>query len=1214
MFLTGGLFAATLAWAGSPVSANPPASVPVASPGNGDKIETKDENKGDLSFPHVSDQVIIAFEPGLGQAQRDEARRAVQARSSEPLSSLASDSEVLTLGNGVGVARALEALRNAPGVRYAEPNYILTTAETSNDPDYVSGILWGMHGASTSPANAFGSRAGEAWTNGYIGSRNVVIGVIDEGIDVNHPDLRSNIWVNPGEIAGDGIDNDANGFVDDVNGFDFVGNDGTVMDGSGDDHGTHVAGTIGAQGGNGVGVVGVNWNVTMISAKFLGSNGGTTENAVRAVDYITDLKTRYSLNIVATSNSWGGGGFSQALLDAINRGGNQGILFIAAAGNSSDNNDAGNYYPSNYQCTNGGTRGYDCVLAVAATTSTGGIAGFSSYGLTTVDIGAPGVGIQSTLPVNTYGSYNGTSMATPHVSGAAALCKSANPSMTAAQVRTALVESVRSTESLAGKTLNAGRLDVTALLKKCAPTSSSMSGSPGTLTGAAQGLTAVRLNWTDSVSNETGYVIQRAPSSNGTCGSFSTVGNVGADNNWYHVSGLQAGVEFCFRVGATNAIATQWSNQISVSTPPPPPLPTQYTCSAATYSWITPPVDAATYALADDSSAQISIPFGFDLYDTPVTTASISSNGFLRLGSGAATQYVHAPIPSSTDPNSIAAGWWMDFNPALGGQIRSHVSGVSPNRMLVVSWIDIRPFGSTTSNGATFQIVLDEATRSITYQYLDTIVGQTSMDSGRTGVAGIEGADGSYGTQISYNTASLLNSSAVRCSRLSGPVIETASLPAGVRGQVYSQTIAVSGGTGTKTLSVASGSLPPGLSLSGFVIAGTPSVAGTYPFTLQVQDQNNLSSTKALQIVIAEPVGVATTSLSDATVGSAYSQTLVATGGTAPYTWAVSSGLLPTGLDLSATGVISGTPSSTAKNSSFAVKVTDADGKVATTTLDIRVNVTITTASVASATQETSYSQTLTSVGGAAGAAHTWELFSGALPAGLSLDPGTGVISGIPTSSAVDSTFEVEVTDGTLEGTSRRSYTMSVVQMLKVTTASLTDGKVASPYSQMLSASGASGSTTWAVSSGSLPGGLTLNTSTGLISGTPTTSGTVNFTVSVTDAAARSASKNLSITVLAQTSPATFSKTSPKNGATRISRSSTLSWGTSTRATEYRYCIDTSNNNTCNSSWIRTTGLSVSLSSLPTKTTHYWQILAVNTLTGEITEANTNTWWRFTTS
>ena len=155
---------------------------------------------------------------------------------------------------------------------------------------------------------------------------------------------------------------------------------------------THVSGTIGGQGGNGIGVAGVNWQVSLISGKFLGSNGGYTSGAVSAVDYMTWLKVNKGLNIVATSNSWGGGGFSQALLDAINRGGDANILFIAAAGNSSSNNDVTDNFPSNYECTNGGTRGWDCVIAVAAIDSSGNLASFSSYGATRVDLGAPEIG------------------------------------------------------------------------------------------------------------------------------------------------------------------------------------------------------------------------------------------------------------------------------------------------------------------------------------------------------------------------------------------------------------------------------------------------------------------------------------------------------------------------------------------------------------------------------------------------------------------------------------------------------------------------------------------------------------------------------------------------------------------------------------------------------------------------------------------------------
>ena len=206
---------------------------------------------------------------------------------------------------------------------------------SSNDPGVGSGSLWGRYGESSSPANAYGSQAAEAWSRGYTGSDSVVVGIIDEGYQNTHPDLIGNAATNPGEIAANGIDDDGNGYVDDLYGWDFDGNNASIYDGTGDDHGTHVAGTIGGQGGNGIGVAGVNWNVSLLSGKFLGANGGTTANAIKAVDYFTDLKTRHGLNLVATNNSWGGGGFSQGLYDAIARANAASILFVAAAGNSS---------------------------------------------------------------------------------------------------------------------------------------------------------------------------------------------------------------------------------------------------------------------------------------------------------------------------------------------------------------------------------------------------------------------------------------------------------------------------------------------------------------------------------------------------------------------------------------------------------------------------------------------------------------------------------------------------------------------------------------------------------------------------------------------------------------------------------------------------------------------------------------------------------------
>ena len=416
----------------------------------------------------VPGELLIQFRAGASETAKAQARGRVGAEHDEVIVDETGREdgkgtlELARIPPGLAIAAAARGLEADPAVEFAEPNWVYYHTATSSDPYYTNGSLWGMYGAATSPANQYGSRAGEAWAAGHTGSNSVYVGIIDEGIQFTHPDLSKNVWNNPFDWA-DGVDNDGNGYVDDIHGWDFDGRNNTIYDGgtrgSLDDHGTHVAGTIGAAGAeaDGVGVVGVNWDVTMISGKFLGRRGGTTANAIKAVDYFTDLKTRHGLNIVATNNSWGGGGFSQGLLEAIVRGANANILFIAAAGNGGsdqvgDDNDTVASYPSNYNS--------DAVIAVAAITSSGAKSSFSNYGATTVDIGAPGSGVMSTTAYNTYSSYSGTSMATPHVTGAAALYASMYPGATGAVIKAAILNSAVPTASLSGKTVTGGRLNV----------------------------------------------------------------------------------------------------------------------------------------------------------------------------------------------------------------------------------------------------------------------------------------------------------------------------------------------------------------------------------------------------------------------------------------------------------------------------------------------------------------------------------------------------------------------------------------------------------------------------------------------------------------------------------------------------------------------------------------------------------------------------------
>ena len=295
----------------------------------------------------VPDEVLVKFRPGTAAADKSAARGRANAVGAEVITTPLmrqlgeGDIELVRLPAGMTVANAMARLKGHFAVEYAEPNWIYRHDAVSNDTYYTNGSLWGMYSgdSSVSPsvaANANGSGAEKAWsstTSNKTDCSSVYVGIIDEGYMHTHEDLAASAGTNPGEVAGNGVDDDGNGYVDDVYGWDFDGNNNSVFDGTGDDHGTHVAGTIGGNGGNGKGVAGVCWSVKLLSGKFLGNRGGTTDNAIRAVDYFTNLKIRQGINLVATNNSWGGGGFSQALYDAIERANAAGILFVAAAGN-----------------------------------------------------------------------------------------------------------------------------------------------------------------------------------------------------------------------------------------------------------------------------------------------------------------------------------------------------------------------------------------------------------------------------------------------------------------------------------------------------------------------------------------------------------------------------------------------------------------------------------------------------------------------------------------------------------------------------------------------------------------------------------------------------------------------------------------------------------------------------------------------------------------
>lgn len=389
--------------------------------------------------------------------------------------------QLVHLNDDKNFDRALEILGQHPDVEYAEPNFIYRLIEpivedqTKNLVDsiigdfpytnYSPGVprfgeLWGMHNTGQGTPSGSSSIAGadidalRAWAI-ETGSHNVRIAVIDTGIDYTHSDLADNIWVNEAELNGEpGQDSDGNGYVDDVYGYDFSRDRGDPMDGNG--HGTHCAGTIGALHQNDLGVAGVMADVEMVAVKFLSDAGsGTTANAIRAVDYAT------TVGVDIMSNSWGGGGRSQALKDAIIRANEEGILFVAAAGNSSADNDVRASYPANYNVDN--------VISVAATTGTDALASFSSYGRTSVHTAAPGFHTLSTTPNDRYSVFSGTSMATPHVSGALGLLIAKEGRLPVNEVRERLIATADPVPSLRGRVVGSGRLNAYNLLTDTRP-------------------------------------------------------------------------------------------------------------------------------------------------------------------------------------------------------------------------------------------------------------------------------------------------------------------------------------------------------------------------------------------------------------------------------------------------------------------------------------------------------------------------------------------------------------------------------------------------------------------------------------------------------------------------------------------------------------------------------------------------------------------------
>jgi subtilisin family serine protease len=371
------------------------------------------------------------------------------------------------LPSDLSVESAVTTLKEDPRIERVEPNWIVTMTQAPNDPYYIANSQWAINKI----------QAPGAW-DFSVGSASVTVAVIDTGLNYTHPDISANVWSNPGDVCGDSLDNDGNGYVDDCRGWNFVGDNNNPADGNG--HGTHVAGIIGAVGNNGIGVTGVAWNVKIMPLQMLDAWGsGSVWDAIQAINYARVKGAR------VINASWTSAGFSQSLQDAIQAFTAGGGIFVAAAGNSEGtdpgtNNDTSPLYPASFLVSG--------LITVAASDAGDNLTSYSDYGKNTVHVAAPGQGIVSTyLPGSTYATASGTSMATAHVSGLAALIFAVNPLLTGTQVKQVIMQNVDPVTVLADKVASGGRINAYAAVRSAVSTTTSSGGNTSSGEGGGGG-------------------------------------------------------------------------------------------------------------------------------------------------------------------------------------------------------------------------------------------------------------------------------------------------------------------------------------------------------------------------------------------------------------------------------------------------------------------------------------------------------------------------------------------------------------------------------------------------------------------------------------------------------------------------------------------------------------------------------------------------------
>lgn len=594
------------------------------------------------------------------------------------------------------------SLAHADCIDIVEPDYMVQVSDTEpNDPSYS--LLWGMKKI----------KMPKVWDM-TTGSNEAVVAIFDTGTDLSHEDLRDNLWVNPGEIAGNNIDDDNNGYIDDVYGWDFYSDDNDPSDVYG--HGSHVAGTIGAKGNNFKGVAGVNWNIKIMTIKFFGYDPtghleGFASDAMDGMYYVITQKTR-GVPVRVTNNSWGGSSFSSLLKDSFEIAGGQGIMHVVAAGNNGNlNNDTNPQYPASFNLSN--------IVAVANTTSSDGLSSSSHYGATSVDIGAPGTSIYSISRGGGYIYMTGTSMASPHVAGVAALMFAYMPNLTWQKVRTAIIDGADPLSSLSGKCVSGGRLDAYGAFKNIAPIIGHEPLDNTTNVGSDYTIKAIIKPSIPFIDTNKVAVLWNTT---GNTNSFST-------NILYHISGdlfqgiipaQSKGTEIYYMITATTKTG------LSVTDPADAPT------SLHSFD-VTTPVDLLVYGLPTEYETVVpeygknTEPYGKTVtatassYTQPTNNQRFRCNGWYGGGNV-------PPIGSSNSVSFIidrtsAIAWnWIEQRPLIQ-------SSLITNAVNTTSWWDINTKASTVTAPSTI------SSNSNDYAFICwQIDGQRSPDATNTAV------------------------------------------------------------------------------------------------------------------------------------------------------------------------------------------------------------------------------------------------------------------------------------------------------------------------------------------------------------------------------------------------------------------------------------------------------------------------------------------------